>query len=127
MQTNDLLRNNDGTQTAGADLETAPETEPMTRTMLVKFLGTDRKGSRGNTVTYVRRAVGVSGVARHFALTIKMKPAFWRKVLKAGPLPPGTMILLTLEQRILDDRVCTYATNFSLAPEAAPSAVAAAG
>lgn len=93
----------------------AADTHVATRTMRVKFMGTDRQAK---TVTYVQRAVGVTGVVRHFALTVKMTPPFWRKVLKSGPLAPGTMISLSLEQTEDDGRLCTYATDFSPAPEA---------
>ena len=110
------MQTSNATPTVQADPETSPGTQIITRTMLVKFMETDRADK---TMTFVRRAVGVSGVARHFALTVKMKPSFWRKFLKTGPLPSGTMIDLTLEQGWNDDEVCTYATNFSVASEAA--------
>lgn len=116
------MQTNSGTPTVQAGLETNPNTPVITRTILVKFMETDRADK---TMTFVRRAVGVTGVARHFALTIKMKPSFWRKFLKTGPLPSGTMIRLTLEQGLRGDEVCTYATDFSLAPEAAAASVVA--
>ena len=84
--------------------------------MLVKFMETDRADK---TITFVRRAVGVSGAVRHFALTVKMKPSFWRKFLKAGPLASGTLVHLTLEQSWASDEICTYATDFSPSLEAA--------
>ncbi len=116
------MQTNNGTPTIQAGPEPNPDTQTTTRTTLVKFMETNRRDS---TMTFVRRAVGVTGVARHFVLTIKMKPFFWRKFLKTGPLPSGTMIRLTLEQGVLGDEVCTYATDFSLAPEANASSVVA--
>ena len=112
------MQTDNETQTAQAGLESNPGAQTTTRTIPVKFMETDRADK---TMTFVRRAVGVSGVARHFALTVKMKPSFWRKFLKTGPLPSGTMIDLTLEQGWNDDELCTYATDFSPAPEAAAS------
>lgn len=98
-------------------VEAAPEPKIATRTLLVQLLETDR---RANTLTYVQKAIGVGGVARHFNLTVKMKPKFWRKFLKAGPPLTGTMLCLTLEQGQEEDHICTYAADFSLPADSIP-------
>lgn len=92
-------------------VETASDPTIATRTLRVQFMETDR---RANTLTYVQKAVGVGGAARHFTLTVKMRPKFWRKFLQTGPPPSGTMLCLTLEQGREEDHVCTYAADFSL-------------